>query len=110
MMDNTNHLQICTDRDLDCASHLCSFTALHLDGNVHTLNRNLQLQSFKAYELRVTHLYQLKQHNLIVSVGEDELGVNPVVSTEHDALEVPITESVGRWTGRTIDGTSILVF
>uniref|UniRef100_A0A8C4Q9L1 Vacuolar protein sorting-associated protein 11 homolog n=1 Tax=Eptatretus burgeri TaxID=7764 RepID=A0A8C4Q9L1_EPTBU len=50
-----------------------------LDGNVHTLNRNLQLQSFKAYELRVTHLYQLKQHNLIVSVGEDEPGVNPVV-------------------------------
>lgn len=24
---------------------------------------------FKAYEIRVSHLYQIKQHNLLVSIG-----------------------------------------
>ncbi|MEJ1275261.1 hypothetical protein NN561_006157 [Cricetulus griseus] len=34
---------------------------------------------FQAYKLRVTHLYQLKQHNILASVGEDEEGINPLV-------------------------------
>ncbi|CAB1316601.1 unnamed protein product [Coregonus sp. 'balchen'] len=37
------------------------------------------LSSFQAYKLRVTHLYQLKQHSILVSVGQDEQGINPLV-------------------------------
>ncbi|EHB08795.1 Vacuolar protein sorting-associated protein 11-like protein [Heterocephalus glaber] len=37
------------------------------------------LTGFQAYKLRVTHLYQLKQHNILASVGEDEEGINPLV-------------------------------
>ncbi|KAI1230668.1 hypothetical protein IHE44_0008543, partial [Lamprotornis superbus] len=37
------------------------------------------LVSFQAYKLRVTHLYQLKQHSILVSIGEDEEGINPLV-------------------------------
>uniref|UniRef100_A0A671S5V7 Vacuolar protein sorting-associated protein 11 homolog n=1 Tax=Sinocyclocheilus anshuiensis TaxID=1608454 RepID=A0A671S5V7_9TELE len=43
------------------------------------LTRSLQPSSFQAYKLRVTHLYQLKQHNILVSVGQDEPGINPLV-------------------------------
>ncbi|NXO81770.1 VPS11 protein, partial [Sitta europaea] len=43
------------------------------------LPRSLQLSSFQAYKLRVTHLYQLKQHSILVSIGEDEEGINPLV-------------------------------
>lgn len=41
--------------------------------------RSLKLTSFQAYKLRVTHLYQLKQHSILVSVGQDEPGINPLV-------------------------------
>uniref|UniRef100_A0A3B4YYB9 VPS11 core subunit of CORVET and HOPS complexes n=1 Tax=Stegastes partitus TaxID=144197 RepID=A0A3B4YYB9_9TELE len=43
------------------------------------LTRSLQLAAFQAYKLRVTHLYQLKQHSILVSVGQDEHGINPLV-------------------------------
>ncbi|KAM3922693.1 vacuolar protein sorting-associated protein 11 homolog [Leptodactylus fuscus] len=52
---------------------------LHMTGQIWFLPRSLQLTSFQAYKLRVTHLHQLKQHNILVSVGEDEEGVNPLV-------------------------------
>lgn len=51
----------------------------HMDGQIWFLTRSLQLSSFQAYKLRVTHLYQLKQHNILVSVGQDEPGINPLV-------------------------------
>lgn len=53
---------------------------VHMDGNIWLLMRSLQLTSFQAYKLRVTHLYQLKQHSILVSVGQDEHGINPLVS------------------------------
>ncbi|CAG2230700.1 PEP5 [Mytilus edulis] len=49
------------------------------DGYLHMLNRELQINSFKAYEIRVSHLFQMKQHNLLISIGEDEQGVNPLI-------------------------------
>lgn len=39
------------------------------EGTLYFINRHLELTSFKAYELNVSHLYQLKQHNILVSVG-----------------------------------------
>lgn len=59
-------------RLLDCSAHM--------EGQVWFLSRSLQLTGFQAYKLRVTHLYQLKQHNILASVGEDEQGINPLVS------------------------------
>lgn len=53
---------------------------LHMDGKIWLLTRSLQLTFFQAYKLRVTHLYQLKQHSILVSVGQDEHGINPLVS------------------------------
>uniref|UniRef100_A0A3P8YJ81 Vacuolar protein sorting-associated protein 11 homolog n=1 Tax=Esox lucius TaxID=8010 RepID=A0A3P8YJ81_ESOLU len=50
-----------------------------LSGQIWFLTRSLQLSSFQAYKLRVTHLYQLKQHSILVSVGQDEPGINPLV-------------------------------
>jgi hypothetical protein len=42
------------------------------DGVIHFLNRNLQLTNFRAYQCRVSHLIQLKQHNILISVGDDD--------------------------------------
>lgn len=53
-----------------------------MDGKVWLLTRSLQLTPFQAYKLRVTHLYQLKQHSILVSVGQDEHGINPLVSLQ----------------------------
>lgn len=49
------------------------------NGVLHCLNRDLRLTSFKIYELNVSHLFQLKQHSILVSVGQDEEGINPMV-------------------------------
>ena len=49
------------------------------EGNLYFLNRNLELTSFKAYEIRVSHLFQMKQHNILISIGEDEEGINPLI-------------------------------
>lgn len=59
---------------------VCLNRDLHMEGQIWFLPRSLQLSSFQAYKLRVTHLYQLKQHSILVSVGEDEEGINPLVS------------------------------
>ncbi|EDO40102.1 predicted protein, partial [Nematostella vectensis] len=49
------------------------------NGSIHFVDSELNLTSFKAFEIRVSHLYQLKQHNILVSIGEDEAGINPLV-------------------------------
>nr|XP_043898783.1 vacuolar protein sorting-associated protein 11 homolog [Solea senegalensis] len=50
-----------------------------MDGKIWLMTRSLQLTFFQAYKLRVTHLYQLKQHSILVTVGQDEQGINPLV-------------------------------
>lgn len=50
-----------------------------MDGKIWLLTRSLQMTFFQAYKLRVTHLFQLKQHSILVSVGQDEHGINPLV-------------------------------
>uniref|UniRef100_A0A2C9MAP2 Vacuolar protein sorting-associated protein 11 homolog n=1 Tax=Biomphalaria glabrata TaxID=6526 RepID=A0A2C9MAP2_BIOGL len=49
------------------------------EGNLYFINRQMELTAFRAYEIRVTHLLQLKQHNLLISIGEDEPGINPLI-------------------------------
>ncbi|XP_035411541.1 vacuolar protein sorting-associated protein 11 homolog isoform X2 [Cygnus olor] len=62
-----------------CDSGRGSLVFGDMEGQIWFLPRSLQLTSFQAYKLRVTHLYQLKQHSILVSVGEDEEGINPLV-------------------------------
>ena len=49
------------------------------DGFVHFMNRALQMQSFQAFQVTVTHLVQMRQSNALVAVGSDEEGINPVI-------------------------------
>ncbi|XP_007934636.1 vacuolar protein sorting-associated protein 11 homolog [Orycteropus afer afer] len=62
-----------------CDSGRGSLVFGDMEGQIWFLPRSLQLTAFQAYKLRVTHLYQLKQHNILASVGEDEEGINPLV-------------------------------
>ncbi|XP_078235660.1 vacuolar protein sorting-associated protein 11 homolog isoform X2 [Pogona vitticeps] len=62
-----------------CDSGRGSLVFGDMEGQIWFLPRSLELSSFQAYKLRVTHLYQLKQHNILASVGEDEEGINPLV-------------------------------
>ncbi|ELT88573.1 hypothetical protein CAPTEDRAFT_218778 [Capitella teleta] len=48
-------------------------------GSLYFLSRHFELSSFKAYGIRVTHLHQARQHGILVSIGEDETGVNPLI-------------------------------
>ena len=41
-------------------------------GFVHFLCRDLTITSFKAYEIRVSHFFQLKQQNILFTVGVSE--------------------------------------
>ncbi|XP_039352437.1 porphobilinogen deaminase isoform X2 [Mauremys reevesii] len=62
-----------------CDSGRGSLVFGDMEGQIWFLSHSLQLSSFQAYKLRVTHLYQLKQHSILASVGEDEEGINPLV-------------------------------
>eukprot|EP00053_Salpingoeca_punica_P016663 m.158284 g.158284 ORF g.158284 m.158284 type:complete len:971 (+) comp17016_c0_seq1:203-3115(+) len=48
-------------------------------GVIHFLERNLQNYGFQAYAFSLTHLYQLRFSNILVSVGSDEEGITPCV-------------------------------
>ena len=39
------------------------------EGSLYFVSRDLEVTTFHAYEIRVSHLYQLKQHNILVSIG-----------------------------------------
>lgn len=49
------------------------------NGMIYEVNHNFQVSMFKAFEVRVCHLYQLKNHNVLSAVGIDQDGVNPVI-------------------------------
>ena len=46
------------------------------EGYVYLVNKQLSLNMFKAYEIRVSHLHQMKQHNLLVSIGVEFIFLN----------------------------------
>ncbi|XP_063243527.1 vacuolar protein sorting-associated protein 11 homolog isoform X2 [Bacillus rossius redtenbacheri] len=49
------------------------------EGNVHLVGRAFEVTTFRAYELRVVLAKQLRHSALLVTVGEDEPGINPVI-------------------------------
>ncbi|KAJ8321881.1 hypothetical protein KUTeg_000352 [Tegillarca granosa] len=70
------------------------------DGFLYLITRQLEMIMFKAYEIRVSHLYQMKQHNLLISIGEDEQGVNPLIKVwnldKTDKDQVPLCTRITR--------------
>lgn len=48
-------------------------------GHVVCVNRLLQLTSFRAYELTVELVQQMRNHALLITLGADENGINPLV-------------------------------
>nr|CAD7588133.1 unnamed protein product [Timema genevievae] len=49
------------------------------EGNIHLVNRSFQVTTFRAYELNIILIEQLRHTALIVTIGEDEPGVNPLI-------------------------------
>ncbi|XP_066993542.2 vacuolar protein sorting-associated protein 11 homolog [Anabrus simplex] len=49
------------------------------EGNIHLVSRLFQITTFRAYELHVTLVEQLRHTGILVTIGEDEPGVNPVI-------------------------------
>ena len=47
-------------------------TTAHAHGAVHILTSLRDMVSFPAYLLRVNFIYQLKQRNIFLTVGDDE--------------------------------------
>lgn len=39
------------------------------EGMIFLLNRQFQLSTFNAYQIRVSHLFMMKQSNLLISIG-----------------------------------------
>ncbi|CAH4030160.1 unnamed protein product [Pieris brassicae] len=50
-----------------------------LTGWAHLISRSWEITSFKAYELIITHAHQLPHDTLLVTIGEDETGVTPLI-------------------------------
>ena len=39
------------------------------EGSIYFIDRKLNVENLQAYEIAVSHLFQLRQHNLLVSIG-----------------------------------------
>ncbi|CAG0915166.1 unnamed protein product [Notodromas monacha] len=48
-------------------------------GNIYFISRSLEVASFKAYNLCTSHIVVHPQHNYMITVGEDEVGINPLI-------------------------------
>ncbi|KAF5277458.1 hypothetical protein FQA39_LY18488 [Lamprigera yunnana] len=61
-------------------------------GQIHLISRTWEITTFRAYELRVTLAQHLRNSNLLITIGEDEPGINPIIkvwNTNRDKHEIP---------------------
>ncbi|KAK4874130.1 hypothetical protein RN001_013490 [Aquatica leii] len=61
-------------------------------GQIHLLSRSWEVTSFRGYELRVTLAQHLRNSTLLITIGEDEPGINPIIkvwNTKRDKNGVP---------------------
>ena len=58
-----------------CAYGRGQLVVADTEGSLYFVNRHLELMCFKAYELSVSHLFQMKQHNILVSIGVSKTDV-----------------------------------
>ncbi|PSN48268.1 hypothetical protein C0J52_03049, partial [Blattella germanica] len=66
------------NKDVD-SGKIAETLKVNTEGNIHLVSRLFQVTTFRAYELNVTLLEQLRNIALLVSIGEDEPGINPVI-------------------------------
>ena len=52
-----------------CTSGRGNLIIADFEGNIYFINRQLAQSTFKGYEIRVSHIHQMKQHNLLITVG-----------------------------------------
>ncbi|CAG0895646.1 unnamed protein product [Cyprideis torosa] len=64
-----------------------------INGFIYFINRQLEMSAFRAYQLRVTNIVVMQQSAVIVTLGEDEAGINPLLKTWN--LEKPSTSKDG---------------
>ncbi|KAK5641973.1 hypothetical protein RI129_010520 [Pyrocoelia pectoralis] len=48
-------------------------------GQIHLISRTWEVTTFRGYELRVTLAQHLRNSTLLITIGEDEAGVNPII-------------------------------
>eukprot|EP00117_Sycon_ciliatum_P023495 scpid32393/ scgid19961/ Vacuolar protein sorting-associated protein 11 homolog len=64
------------------------------EGMVFFTDHSWTLISFPAYQVRISHLFQLKQSNILVTIGEDDEGIAPMVKVwnfdKRDSMNLPV--------------------
>lgn len=80
--DNNNQDQefnYLKDVNVTCASSGGSLLVFgDSKGMIHTVNRALNVSTFQAFRVCVEHVQQMRE-NILVAVGSDEAGINPVI-------------------------------
>ena len=46
-------------------------------GQVHFLDRHLEVRTFKAFQRKLYRIHQLKRSGIFLAIGEDDPGINP---------------------------------
>ncbi|GAB6019030.1 Vacuolar protein sorting-associated protein 11 [Chamberlinius hualienensis] len=62
-----------------CASGRGRIICGDLEGNIHLISRDLDVMTFKAFAITLSHLHPMRQSPFLVSIGIDEPGVNPLI-------------------------------
>jgi len=75
-----------------CAYGRGQLVVADTEGSLYFVNRHLELMFFKAYELSVSHLFQMKQHNILVSIGVSKKILISVLS--FFSAEILVTGSI----------------
>jgi hypothetical protein len=60
---------------------------LHADGYLNIVDREFKVNSFQAHVYAVTHVHQMKDRNIVVSIGHDEERASTVKIWNLDKLD-----------------------
>ncbi|KAK9507651.1 hypothetical protein O3M35_007461 [Rhynocoris fuscipes] len=52
-------------------------------GNIHIVKKSFEIKSFHAYQFNINLVEQSRQSPYLVTIGEDESGINPVIKVWH---------------------------
>ncbi|XP_050309231.1 vacuolar protein sorting-associated protein 11 homolog isoform X2 [Anthonomus grandis grandis] len=78
-------------------SHLVFGDAL---GQIHLISKSWHITTFRGYEISVDHSYQLRNSPLLVTIGHDEPGTNPLLkvwdTSKFDKNGMPFCQRVTR--------------
>lgn len=70
------------------------------EGYCHIITRQLEILTFRAFDRHVLHVHQVRQSGILVCVGEDDEGINPLIKVfsldKKDYHGIPICTQVLR--------------